>query len=673
MQPKAAIVQRDKDKGQVVVKFGSKLCFIEIEKSVANRKYYTKIPMTTSTKNDRKYRYFQSRDEYDNYLKRKAGVKVQSPPDFEKSILCRFRGVLCMVKSQMGLAGMPDRVEKPGSRGGKYWIDKQGKVQYGEKPKGRVKKPEDQPKAKPQASIFGGEDKPQIKKKPDAQQTQKQREMAWLMEKIKSGKLPKGAAKLVNPKKTSPKKQAENVAKWDTGLFSEGKKQQGLFDEKEKKVDVKYASETELQMKYREKNDVFQLLKEKIEIEDYFEKYPKLKSDENTLAQYNAIQELLKKPINIQQTAYAKRNGSYVEEYNESKVLINREKIGTPGKAQETVDSINKRISEQKRKGKISTIAQSIDTDDLIRQLRLMKNKEYHKENVEIVLEELKRRNIKNFDIIYKEFSSAPSPAAKEPSDEVLKDYPELKNKRENGNILDEAKKFLKSPQAGNHKLKASLLRSAIERYEKGEDSINEIEKRLKSAQEAAGKISEQMSQDTQQRENRLKKQYKTRKDIEKRLQQIEKEFAATKDKSIPTFQGQRDDLADLSQDKIVLENILADYPELKKEDNKIVVPEISQRERARIAKNLKEKWSPGKYDYLVSDDGSIEVYNNVTGNKKGTISPDGKVDGNISDFKNQLDNKIQNIIIKEEIDKLRNYPVRNTDRIKQLESLLKG
>jgi len=415
MQPKAAIVQRDKDKGQVVVKFGSKLCFIEIEKSVANRKYYTKIPMTTSTKNDRKYRYFQSRDEYDNYLKRKAGVKVQSPPDFEKSILCRFRGVLCMVKSQMGLAGMPDRVEKPGSRGGKYWIDKQGKVQYGEKPKGRVKKPEDQPKAKPQASIFGGEDKPQIKKKPDAQQTQKQREMAWLMEKIKSGKLPKGAAKLVNPKKTSPKKQAENVAKWDTGLFSEGKKQQGLFDEKEKKVDVKYASETELQMKYREKNDVFQLLKEKIEIEDYFEKYPKLKSDENTLAQYNAIQELLKKPINIQQTAYAKRNGSYVEEYNESKVLINREKIGTPGKAQETVDSINKRISEQKRKGKISTIAQSIDTDDLIRQLRLMKNKVYHKENVEIVLEELKRRNIKNFDIIYKEFSSAPPPAANEP------------------------------------------------------------------------------------------------------------------------------------------------------------------------------------------------------------------------------------------------------------------
>jgi len=498
MQPKTIVQNRDK--GQIV-KFGSKMCFI---KSVANRKYYTKIPLTTSTQGDRKYRYFQSRDEYNNYLKRRAGVKVQSPPDFvEKSILCRFRGVLCLIKSQMGLSGMPDRVEKPGSRGGKYWIDKQGKVQYGEKPKGRVKKIEEQPQAKPQANIFGGTDKPEVKKKPDAQQSQKAREMQWLMEKIKSGKLPKGAAKLVNPKKTSPKKQAANEEKWETGLFSEGKKQQGLFedskkeksnfdkrvelekekwelyrklksklDDEEHKIvsdkinkidkelgklytqrarefksvkefeaenkkikelakpdwlekeqsqaktqppaapesgkgkDLKYASETELQMKYREKSDVFQLLKEKIEIEDYFEKYPNLKSDENTIAQYEAIQELLKKPVNVQQTAYAKRDGAWLEEYNENDVLINREKIGTPGKAQETVDSINHKISEQKRKGKISEIAQSIDTDDLIRQLRLMKNKVSHRENVEIVLDELKKRDIKNYDLIHKEFAS---------------------------------------------------------------------------------------------------------------------------------------------------------------------------------------------------------------------------------------------------------------------------
>jgi len=496
MQPKAAIVQ-NRDKGQIV-KFGSKMCFI---KSVANRRYYTKIPLTTSTQGDRKYRYFQSRDEYNNYLKRKSGVKVQAPPDFGKSILCSFMGQLCMVKAtQLGLGGdlmsLPLLPSKTNPRVRRH--------QNPNKDAEEAKKKAAKPQPNPQANIFGGTDKPEVqKKKPDAQQSQKAREMQWLMEKIKSGKLPKGAAKLVNPKKTSPKKQAANEEKWETGLFSEGKKQQGLFedskkeksnfdkrvelekekwelyrklksklDDEEHKIvsdkinkidkelgklytqrarefksvkefeaenkkikelakpdwlekeqsqaktqppaapesgkgkDLKYASETELQMKYREKSDVFQLLKEKIEIEDYFEKYPNLKSDENTIAQYEAIQELLKKPVNVQQTAYAKRDGAWLEEYNENDVLINREKIGTPGKAQETVDSINHKISEQKRKGKISEIAQSIDTDDLIRQLRLMKNKVSHRENVEIVLDELKKRDIKNYDLIHKEFAS---------------------------------------------------------------------------------------------------------------------------------------------------------------------------------------------------------------------------------------------------------------------------
>lgn len=49
-----------------------------------------------------------------------------------------------MAKSQLGLFGVSDKkkVQKPGSKGGKYWIDKRGNVIYGQRPSAKQVKKE---------------------------------------------------------------------------------------------------------------------------------------------------------------------------------------------------------------------------------------------------------------------------------------------------------------------------------------------------------------------------------------------------------------------------------------------------------------------------------------------------------------------------------------------------
>lgn len=58
---------------------------IDMTKASKRPKYYARIPKQRSTYGDRQYTYFYSKDDYDNYLKRKRGVK--SPPSFDKSLL----------------------------------------------------------------------------------------------------------------------------------------------------------------------------------------------------------------------------------------------------------------------------------------------------------------------------------------------------------------------------------------------------------------------------------------------------------------------------------------------------------------------------------------------------------------------------------------------------------
>jgi len=162
-------------------------------KSKSGRKYFARVSLPKTRPGDRQYKYFYSKDEYGEYLNKKAGIK--SPPDFGKSML--FGSPVVLRKSQRNIFGGEDEVKKPGSRGGKYFVDEKGNVRYGVKSVKKVKK------EKPQFNLFGGEDEESNKKLSDEEKEKrekknfKKRELDFVLQKIKEGKVPKGVEKLV--------------------------------------------------------------------------------------------------------------------------------------------------------------------------------------------------------------------------------------------------------------------------------------------------------------------------------------------------------------------------------------------------------------------------------------------------------------------------------------------
>ena len=101
---------------------------------------------------------------------------------------------------------------------------------------------------------------------------------------------------------------------------------------------------------------------------------------------------------------------------------------------------------------------------------------------------------------------------------------------------------------------------------------------------------------------------------------------------------------------------------------------EVPAVEKTSIADYLKDKKSFGKYDYLINEDRTIDVYNAITGRMLGTISSDWRKvsgGGKADEFKQILENEITKVAAGREIDKLRDYPVKNADRIKKLKTLI--
>lgn len=109
------------------------------------------------------------------------------------------------------------------------------------------------------------------------------------------------------------------------------------------------------------------------------------------------------------------------------------------------------------------------------------------------------------------------------------------------------------------------------------------------------------------------------------------------------------------------------------KEGDVIHVLEVDKRDRPGLLKSIKSSFSDRQYEYLVNDDGSLDVYNAVTGRLMGIIDAEGKPDNpKLQAFADKVNLRVLQAQGQIEADLLHSYPNKgnNPEVIKALENI---